>query len=561
MTAVKNFTLSAHGGGAMLNYTSDVWDTIRSFWEDSAKIDTSGWINPPLGAKKISTPSLNRLLLEENTGTPAAPVWTVRFDLSIANFLQEGGAFRTLSGRCISLPNDTNLQNWADTLPPSGLYDVHLTVAQGFLPQDYYYIDLRRHSNDIAGAWHHIEARSFSISGNSGQTYKNSVSAVGVWTGWQEYWHSGNSAQVRKGQFGGIYCGDGSGQIGLEGGVNVAYGNYSLNNNGGFNNCAIGNYAMGTSTGVTGNHNTAIGHSALPRLTTGIYNFAGGSYALDQNTTGSNNTAVGRAALGGSLSASFNTALGYYSLNYNSTFDYATGVGAGAQVTGSNQVQLGDSFSTTYAYGAVQNRSDERDKTDIKDTELGLRFIAALRPVSARWDMREDYLPPMPAPLDLEPIAPLDTTQTAPPPDDADEMVVNAHAEQLAARAEVEKGNAEKTAEQSLARAAHAALMDEWREACKLKNIVRDGSKARSRAHQMLIAQEVESVCKAQGVDFGGLQHHERNGGDDVYSLGYEEFIPPLIKAVQELNALATAQQKLIERFAARLEKLEGKSK
>ena len=65
----------------------------------------------------------------------------------------------------------------------------------------------------------------------------------------------------------------------------------------------------------------------------------------------------------------------------------------------------------------------------------------------------------------------------------------------------------------------------------------RDGSKKRSRYHHGVIAQQVEQVTKETGIDFGGLQDHKVNGGSDVYSVGYEEFIAPLIKAVQELSA------------------------
>jgi hypothetical protein len=35
---------------------------------------------------------------------------------------------------------------------------------------------------------------------------------------------------------------------------------------------------------------------------------------------------------------------------------------------------------------------------------------------------------------------------------------------------------------------------------------------------------------------FGGVQDHKIKGGDDVLSLGYDEFIPPLVKAIQELT-------------------------
>ena len=44
-------------------------------------------------------------------------------------------------------------------------------------------------------------------------------------------------------------------------------------------------------------------------------------------------------------------------------------------------------------------------------------------------------------------------------------------------------------------------------------------------------------MCDTLGVDFGGLQHHEKAGGDDVWSIGYEELVAPLIASVQALAA------------------------
>ena len=68
-----------------------------------------------------------------------------------------------------------------------------------------------------------------------------------------------------------------------------------------------------------------------------------------------------------------------------------TCLGYGANCENNNQVQLGNSSTTAFAY-AWQTRSDERDKTDIRDTILGLDFIKSLRPVDFRWDYREDYI-------------------------------------------------------------------------------------------------------------------------------------------------------------------------
>jgi len=64
----------------------------------------------------------------------------------------------------------------------------------------------------------------------------------------------------------------------------------------------------------------------------------------------------------------------------------------------------------------------------------------------------------------------------------------------------------------------------------------KDGSRKRSRYHHGLIAQEVKEMLDAKGIDFGGYQDHSVAGGKDVLTIGYDELVGPLIKAVQELS-------------------------
>jgi hypothetical protein len=184
-------------------------------------------------------------------------------------------------------------------------------------------------------------------------------------------------------------------------------------------------------------------------------------------------------------------------------------------VTGANQVQLGNSATTVYAYGAVQNRSDMRDKTAIRDTALGLDFIMALRPVDFKWDMREDY-------------------REEPPQDDTPP--------------ERDIGRPGSRRPVDPAKAAQDAAREEGN---KLKNVTKNGSKTRQRYHHGLIAQEVEAVIAATGVDFGGFQRHDLAGGDDVKSIGYTELIGPLIKAVQQQQALILALQARLDAVEA----------
>ena len=225
-----------------------------------------------------------------------------------------------------------------------------------------------------------------------------------------------------------------------------------------------------TGRNLNGNNNTGVGNSAIQGVfgsSTGTDNTGIGFWAMRDITTGTNNTAVGSAAGYSSVTTQSNvTCLGYQSA-----------------ITGSDQVQLGNSSTTTYAYGSVQNRSDARDKADIQSSNLGLDFVMQLKPRMFRWDMREDYRPPSPGP--------------------------DATSEEIAA----------------------------WQEACKLANLTHDGTHKRNRFHYGLVAQEVKATMDAMGVDFGGYQDHSIKGGDDVLSIGYEEMIAPLIKAIQELKA------------------------
>jgi trimeric autotransporter adhesin len=323
--------------------------------------------------------------------------------------------------------------------------------------------------------------------------------------------------------------------------ANTAIGNGALFlNTQGSNNTAIGNSALGSNS--TGPENTAIGSAALSINTIGTLNTAVGFAALAENTSSNQNTAIGSAALSqansfrntalGSYSlfnttsgsentglgvnslfsnttGTQNTAVGHGSLNIAASNNNSSGLGYDSQVTGSNQIQLGNSATTTYVYGTVQNRSDERDKTEIKDTELGLEFVKALRPVDFKWDMREDYRPEAPSivikPADLK--------------DDATEEEKAKYDQDLAAYN------------------AYVVAKDKWLEDVKLANITHDGSKKRNRYHHGLIAQEVKAVLDEKGIDFGGFQDHKIAGGDDVLSIGYDELIGPMIKAIQELSA------------------------
>lgn len=91
-------------------------------------------------------------------------------------------------------------------------------------------------------------------------------------------------------------------------------------------------------------------------------------------------------------------------------------------------------------------------------------------------------------------------------------------------------------------------LRDNYYDSTTNTFLEKDGTLAGSRPHYGLIAQEVKQVIDEMGIDFGGYQDMKVKGGADRLSLGYVEFIAPLIKAVQQLS---TQNQELLSRIEA----------
>jgi len=182
---------------------------------------------------------------------------------------------------------------------------------------------------------------------------------------------------------------------------NTAIGSYALySNTTGLGNTATGRDALRNNTignfntangfeasinNTTGDFITAIGHEALYNNATGDNNTAMGVYSLYENISGSNNTAIGNGALGQS-NGSANTAIGYNALSNNINGSNNIAIGDDAQTpdpNGSNQVRIGNAAIT---YAGIQvpwtTTSDQRYKSDIKNSNLGLNFINSIRPVS-----------------------------------------------------------------------------------------------------------------------------------------------------------------------------------
>jgi trimeric autotransporter adhesin len=187
---------------------------------------------------------------------------------------------------------------------------------------------------------------------------------------------------------------------------NVAIGNNALEGNTNKSGLvAIGDSAMfkngSNNTNITfhGIENTAVGTRSLFNNITGYQNTAVGYKTLYANDNGAENTAIGYNTMTNVVGGNRNVALGSLSLNtlttgsYNTAigsrcytagnFSNSTAIGDGTQVTGSNQVRLGDAGVVSIGgFQGWSNVSDKRFKKDIQSNVPGLDFIKKLNPVT-----------------------------------------------------------------------------------------------------------------------------------------------------------------------------------
>jgi len=120
-------------------------------------------------------------------------------------------------------------------------------------------------------------------------------------------------------------------------------------------------------------------------MTTGAENvFVGESAAGSGVVTGNDNVAVGRAAGLNLTTGDNNTLLGHDA--------GITGSPGGNINSEDNHICLGDeNVIELHCQVSLTAASDERDKTDFSDLDLGLDFVKALEPVTYYWDKRSKY--------------------------------------------------------------------------------------------------------------------------------------------------------------------------
>jgi hypothetical protein len=201
--------------------------------------------------------------------------------------------------------------------------------------------------------------------------------------------------------------------LNTSGDSNVAVGSNALVfNDSGSNNTATGSFALYSNT--TGNLNTANGLGALLSNTSGLGNTAEGGDALVLNDSGSANTAIGAGALSNNIIGNSNVALGR-SAGSQVTGDNNIDIGNSGEAAESDTIRIGNFFHTaTYIAGILGNGpfacgvsidpvtgqlgvggciSSERFKKDIDSMDKASEAIFSLKPVTFHYKNDKTNIP------------------------------------------------------------------------------------------------------------------------------------------------------------------------
>ena len=302
------------------------------------------------------------------------------------------------------------------------------------------------------------------------------------------------------------------------GSKNTASGYRALFNNtmGGYNT-ANGSDALYYNT--TGDCNTATGSTSLFHNTTGLCNTACGNQALYQHISGNGNTATGYDALFSNTTGSRNTAVGNEAMYHNTTGEYNTSIGAyssafaesntyctflGYNASNINSVSLSNSMAL--GNGAFINGSNQVRIGNYSVYSIGgYANWTNISDKRFKQNINED-VPGLEFIKKLRPVT------------------YNLNVENLDD---------------------FLGIPDSIRNDEKLK---KGAIEKAGMVQTGFIAQEVEEAAQSLGYDFSGVDAPKNE--HDFYGLRYAEFVVPLVKAVQE-------QQAVIEELKSRIEELE----
>ncbi|MEP6793074.1 MAG: tail fiber domain-containing protein, partial [Saprospiraceae bacterium] len=305
----------------------------------------------------------------------------------------------------------------------------------------------------------------------------------------------------------------------VNGKYNTAMGYTALNyNTSGENNSAVGYGALYDNT--TGYLNTATGTSALHTNDTGFWNTAVGASSLYNNTNGIDNTAVGTQTLYYNIGGNANVAIGVNALLNNGNGVNNVGIGVDALInnTGGNYntaigYQSGTSanFSNTTSignHGYLNGASSQAFIGNLSTTWNGgntawFTYSDARVKTNVHEDVKGlDFI------TRLRPVTYFRDIRTQ------TRLTGNQETEDYPGKYDIEQ--------------------------IKFSGF---------------LAQEVETAAQASGYDFSGLAKPRND--HELYTLSYESFVVPLVKAVQEQQSTIESQTLRIKSLEERLTAIE----
>lgn len=311
-----------------------------------------------------------------------------------------------------------------------------------------------------------------------------------------------NAAARTSGSIGGTDC-SGFGYNALNttnsGSNNTAIGHTALrSNSAGDNNTGVGKIALTSNT--NGNDNTAVGSSALSN-TDADENTAVGSSALVSNISGSYNTALGFSSLAGTgnSSSSYNVAVGHNTFLYGSPGNNNTTVGAAADLNGSW------SNASAFGSGAITTGNDL-----VRIGDVNVTAVFSQNGVFTSSDGRFKYN------VSESDVKGIEFIKLLRP------VVYNFDTKKL-----------------------QEFLTKDMPEQIRKEQLKKDFTKSTLTRQSGFIAQEVLNAAEKVGYDFNGI--YKPQSDKDFYGLGYDHFVVPLVKAVQEQQKMIEEQGKAIE--------------
>jgi trimeric autotransporter adhesin len=311
------------------------------------------------------------------------------------------------------------------------------------------------------------------------------------------------------------------------GGANTAIGAQTmLYNLTGNNNVAVGESALLFNLG---DNNTAVGYAASPNNNTGTNNTSIGYQSLFHNTSGNSNFAAGYRALLYNVGGNLNTAIGYNALNGNQTGSDNVAIGDNAlyaNVSGSDNIAIGRSSGTHPATSNIYN-TVSIGNDGILNAYQNQAFIGNLNTLfiggKVTWSTFSDSRIKNNVRDDVKGLDFIDRLRPV------TYLISN----------------------QAITRITGNKETPDYPGKNECESIRYTG----------FIAQEVEKAAKDAAYDFSGYTAPKNQWG--LYTISYEQFVVPLVKAVQELNAdtksgikINEEQNRTIEELKAQIEQL-----